>query len=180
MWDWLADHPQFASLVLLISSLLPFIPFQDVQSYLIQLPGQANTRILEAVGYTPDGGVRPGLCPSSLGVNISMLMRLLLIPTGSLASLLPSAFGERVAMLPPDRRFQSYSAISDNNRNLEEGGRHDSDDEEDGCCSGCCRGPRKVIKYTRMFIQAWLFISAVVVFVGSLKEGKEGREPVKT
>ncbi|KAF8723391.1 hypothetical protein AX14_009351 [Amanita brunnescens Koide BX004] len=158
VWDWLADHPQFASLVLLISSLLPFIPFQDVQSYLIQLPGQANTRILEAVGYTPDGGVRPG----------------------SLASLLPSAFGERVAMLPPDRRFQSYSAISDNNRNLEEGGRHDSDDEEDGCCSGCCRGPRKVIKYTRMFIQAWLFISAVVVFVGSLKEGKEGREPVKT
>ena len=91
-----------------------------------------------------------------------------------------------MSILPPDRRFQSYSAIPGTRRNLEEGGGRegeDEEDEEDGgmeYCPGCCQGPRKAIKYTRLFVQAWLFISAVVVFVGSLKEGKEGRGPVKT
>ena len=84
-----------------------------------------------------------------------------------------------MSILPPDRRFQSYSAIPGTRRSLEEGGGREGEDEEDGgmeYCPGCCQGPRKAIKYTRLFVQAWLFISAVVVFVGSLKEG-QGENP---
>ena len=63
VWDWLAGHPQFASLILLISSLVPFIPFQTFQAYLTQLPGEVNAHFSQAVGYLPDGDVRPGQCP---------------------------------------------------------------------------------------------------------------------
>ena len=118
-------------------------------------------------------------------INLTMLDAVVVNnqPTGSLASRFPSAFSERMAMLPPDRRFQSYSAVpGDTRRSLEEGrgrgGNDEEEEEEEGgieYCPGCCHGPRKAIKYTRLFVQAWLFISAVVVFVGSLKEGKEGR-----
>ena len=116
---------------------------------------------------------------------------------GSFASFLSSACrqGERTALEPAgdlltrlQARLRPYGAVVD--ARLEEGEgcvMYDDDDDEeeeeeeyacrDGCCQCCCQSRRNAIKCTRLLLKTLLFVSSVVVFVGSFKHGEGEGDP---
>ena len=109
----------------------------------------------------------------------------------SFASFLSSACrqGERTALEPAgdlltrlQARLRPYGAVVDARLEEGEGCVMDDHDEEeeyacrDGCCQGCCQSRRNAIKCTRLLLKTLLFVSSVVVFVGSFKHG-EGGDP---
>ena len=74
-------------------------------------------------------------------------------------------------------RLRPYGAVMDSRL---EAGCAVGDEEEvcrDGCCQGCCQGPGSAIRSTRLLLKTLLFVSSVVVFVGSFKEGEGPGSP---
>jgi hypothetical protein len=158
----------------------------------IQLPGQVIREILGCAGYTPDQGVRPGGCPHSVYDNYNCVTVARESRIGSLASFFSSACGpgEGTAVEPSGdlltrlrARLRPYGAVMD--ARLEEGGGCVTDDEEeeeenacrDGCCQGCCQSRGNAMKRMRLLFKTLLFVSSVVVFVGSFKDGEGEGDP---
>jgi len=168
VYHWAAEHPRYTAIILLIWSLVPFLPCQILNVVLVQLPGQVIIEIKDWIGYTPDQGVRPG----------------------SLAALISSVLGEGtegpeglLARLQLRlESYESYGAVTDSH--AEEGRGHDLDDEEDDECECrdgcCCQGPINVIKFIRLLLQTSLFFSSVIILVNSFKDGEGGNEPGKS
>ncbi|KAF8340181.1 hypothetical protein F5887DRAFT_979025 [Amanita rubescens] len=160
-----ADHPRYTALILLIWSLVPFLPCQILNAVLVQLPVQVITEIKDWIGYTPDQGVRPG--------SLAALMH----GEGTEG---PDGLLERLQLRL--KSYQSYGAVSDSR--TEEGrapGLDDEEDEECECRDGCCcQGPINAIKFIRLLLQTSLFFSSVIIMVNSFKEGEGGKEPGKS
>lgn len=191
-FHWAADHPRYIALVLLIWSLVPFIPCQVLYALFIQLPSQVIAEILNCAGYTPDQGVgtRPGAFSVFLNEIMCEIVNFFTIVIGRLALLFfkspcgpggrPVVGGGPSADLLPRLRssIRPYGAVMDSR--VEEGGEgcvsmsDDEEEEEENVCrqESCCQSRGNAIKCTKVLLKTLLFVSSVVVFVGSFKEGE--------